>query len=153
MQLLLPHEIAERIVLALTQAGRREIGGVLMGEHLEQDIFRIKDLTIQTKGGTFATFVRVVQAIIAPLQAFFRATKHDYERFNYIGEWHSHHSFELRPSGRDHATMYDLIDDPSVGARFAVLMLVKLKDRNRLKCSVTVYRPHMNPLAGCVVQE
>src|ERR1044071_9748210 len=34
MQLLLPPEIVSRLVEVLTQVGAREIGGVLMGEHV-----------------------------------------------------------------------------------------------------------------------
>src|SRR2546426_158241 len=105
MQLLVPPEITSRLVNALTEAGKREIGGILMGEHIGAETFRVKELTIQRKKGTFATFVRIVAEILAPLRAFFDATKHDYTRFNYLGEWHSHHSFLLEPSGQDHITM------------------------------------------------
>ena len=153
MQLLLPPEIVRQIVKALIQAGRREIGGVLMGEHVAADTFRLKDITIQRKGGTFAAFVRLVEGILGPLQAFFRATKHDYSRFNYLGEWHSHHSFALRPSARDHITMCDVVDDPQLGANFVVLLLAKLNEDNRLECSVTVYQPAASPFTGRVVQE
>src|SRR5437879_6060944 len=142
MQLLVPPEIASKLVEALTQAGRREIGGILMGEHVGLDVFRVKELTIQRKGGTFAAFVRIVAEILAPLRAFFDATKHDYARFNYLGEWHSHHSFELSPSGRDHMAMYEIVMDPQVGARFVVLLLIKLSDREQLDGGVTVYQPN-----------
>ena len=63
-----------------------------MGEHVGVDTFRVKDLTIQRKGGTFATFIRFIEEIIGPLRDFFSSTRHDYTRFNYLGEWHSHHS-------------------------------------------------------------
>ena len=113
MQLLLPPEIVAQMIAALVQAGRREIGGVLMGEHIGPDTFRVKELTIQRIGGTFASFVRLVQGVLAPLKAFFQATRHDYRRFNYLGEWHSHHSFALTPSGTDHDTMSAIINDRS----------------------------------------
>jgi hypothetical protein len=153
MQLLVPPEIDARLVEALSAAGRREIGGILMGEHVGPDVFRVKELTIQRKGGTFAAFVRIVSEILAPLRAFFESTKHDYTKFNYLGEWHSHHSFALRPSGRDHTTMYEMVIDPQLGARFVVLLLVRLDNENRLEASVTVYQPNLNPFVGQVVQE
>ena len=153
MQLLLPPEIVNRMVTALAEAGSREIGGILMGEHVGPDTFRVQELTIQRTGGTFATFVRVVRNILAPLQAFFRATRHDYTRFNYLGEWHSHHSFALRPSTTDHRTMCKIIDDPQLGANFVVLLLAKLRDSAALDCAVFVYQPKAQPRSGEVMQE
>ncbi len=153
MQLMVPPEIAQQIVDALGQAGRREIGGILMGEHIGPDAFRVKELTVQRKGGSFAAFMRTVSEILGPLRAFFEKTKHEYTRFNYLGEWHSHHSFALEPSRKDHLTMYNMVMDSSLGARFVVLLLVKMGDKRQLKATVTVYQPNKNPLAGNVVQE
>jgi hypothetical protein len=153
MQLLIPPEITSQLVDALGQAGRREIGGILMGEHVGPDAFRVKELTIQRKGGTFAAFIRVVGEILPRLRAFFDATTHKYTRFNYLGEWHSHHSFALTPSGQDHATMGDLVADPQLGARFVVLLLVRLNDQGRCAGSVTVYQPNKRPLGGTVLLE
>jgi hypothetical protein len=124
-----------------------------MGEHLGADNFRVKRLTVQKKHGTFASFIRFVEEIIGPLQSFFQATKHDYKRFNYLGEWHSHHSFELVPSGRDHATMVETVTDPKLGAVFVVLLLVKLNRVGALECAVTVYRAGGQPFAGKIVLE
>jgi hypothetical protein len=153
MQLLIPPEISQQLVDALRQTGRREIGGILMGEHIGLDTFRVKELTIQRKGGTFAAFVRIVTEILEPLRAFFDSTKHDYKRFNYLGEWHSHHSFVLAPSGRDHMTMYDIAIDPQLGARFVVLLLVRLDDHGQLEESVTVYQRNKKPFTCNIIQE
>jgi len=153
MQLLLPREIVSNLVDALEKAGQKEIGGIMMGEHVGPDAFRVKELTIQRKGGTFSAFIRFVAEILAPLRAFFEATKHDYTRFNYLGEWHSHPSFALLPSGPDHTTMYEIVMDQQLGARFVVLLLVKLDDRGQLEGRVTVYQPCKKPLVGIVVQE
>ena len=153
MQLLLPPEIVDRMAAALTEAGHREIGGILMGEHVGPDSFRVKDLTIQRKGGTFATFVRIVGNILGPLQAFFRSTRYDYIRFNYLGEWHSHHSFALSPSTTDHRSMISLVDDPQLGANFVVLLLAKIGDHAALDCVVFIYQPKARPRTGEVVQE
>jgi [CysO sulfur-carrier protein]-S-L-cysteine hydrolase len=153
MQLLIPPEIRSQIVDALAQAGQREIGGILMGEHVGPDTFRVKELTIQRKGGTFAAFIRIVTEILAPLRAFFDSTNHKYTRFNYLGEWHSHHSFALTPSGRDHMTMYDIVKDPQLGARFVVLLLVRLGDHGQFEGSVTVYQANRTLIAGSIIQE
>ena len=141
MRLLLPEPIADRIRVALERAGKREVGGILMGEHLGEDLFSVADLTIQFHGGTFASFVRLLESVLAPLQRFFRATSYEYERFNYLGEWHSHHSFRLVPSPTDDASMLDIVTDSEVGARFVALLIVRLSEAGELDCSVTVYLP------------
>lgn len=123
MRLLLPSEVTGRLCDAMQRVGQREIGGILMGEHIGEDEFRIMDVTIQVRGGTFATFVRLVEGFARPLRQFFARTGHDYRRFNYLGEWHSHHSFALRPSPQDEESIREIVDDPEVGANFVVLLL------------------------------
>ena len=140
MNLLLPPEIVSKLENALVNAGAKEIGGILMGEHVGINTFRVKELTIQRKKGTFATFVRLVGEIVGPLRSFFQATNYNYTRFNYLGEWHSHHSFALKPSSPDNATMIEIVMDEQLGARFVVLLLVKLNAHNQLEHSATVYR-------------
>jgi [CysO sulfur-carrier protein]-S-L-cysteine hydrolase len=153
VDILLPPEIVSKIIDALTKAGSREIGGILMGEHVGVDTFRVKDLTIQRRGSTFATFIRFIEEIIGPLRDFFSSTGHDYIRFNYLGEWHSHPSFALIPSKRDHATMLEIIMDPKLGANFVVLLLAKLNASNHLEHTVTVYQPNEVPIEGRVLEE
>ena len=153
MQLLITPEISLQLVQALDQAGQREVGGILMGEHVGPNTFRVKEITIQRKGGTFAAFIRIVEEILAPLLAFFDVNKHDYTRFNYLGEWHSHHSFALVPSRRDHKTMYDIVMDPELGARFVLLLLVKPNHHGQLEGSVTVYQQNKAPFTGSIIQE
>ncbi|MEN6432080.1 MAG: Mov34/MPN/PAD-1 family protein [Smithella sp.] len=140
MNLLLPPKIVSKLENALVYACTKEIGGILMGEHVGINTFRVKELTIQRKKGTFATFVRLVEEIIGPLRSFFQTTNHNYTKFNYLGEWHSHHSFALRPSSRDNATMLEIVMDEQLGARFVVLLLVKLNSDNHLDHSATVYQ-------------
>jgi hypothetical protein len=82
---------------------------------------------------------------LAPLEAFFKRTRREYQRFNYLGEWHSHPMFAVTPSARDHQTMQDIVEDPDVGARFAVLLVVRLEEGGNLEGSVTVYEPEYSP--------
>ena len=51
MNLLAPSDIAARIRAELREAGRVEVGGVLMGEHVSEDTFRVVDLSAQRHGG------------------------------------------------------------------------------------------------------
>lgn len=153
MQLLIPAEIRRQLETALREAGRREIGGVLMAEHVGENTFHVRSITIQRRGGSFATFLRVVEGFLGPLRNFFRQTNHDYARFNYIGEWHSHPSFNPEPSETDHGTMLSIINDPQLGAYFVVLMIVKLLERGEITGTVTVYQPNTPEYRGELILE
>lgn len=123
----LPREQRMALIAALKDAGSREIGGILMGEHVGVDEFRVASLTIQRRGGSIARFVRFVEHAVTALAKFFRDTHSDFTRFNYLGEWHSHPLFEPRPSPEDDASMMKILFDDKVGARFVVLMIAKLE--------------------------
>ena len=134
------------MLASLQSAGRREIGGVLMGEHIGAEEFRIADLTVQRRSGALAYFVRLVTEAAAKLRAFFDRTQHDYTRYNYLGEWHSHPGFALSPSGKDMDTMLDIVTDPDVGANFAVLMIVRLSTEGALEARATAFLPDQKSL-------
>lgn len=101
----------------------------MMGENVEAEVFRVVDVTVQS-AGTVASFVRAIWDAVASLRRFFARTSYQYTKFNYLGEWHSHPSFRLHPSDRDSATMWGIVEDPEVGANFAVLLIVRLQDSN-----------------------
>ena len=122
----------------------------MMAEHVAADTFRVLEITIQSRGGTFASFVRLVNDIVKPLRAFFARTRHEYKRFNYVGEWHSHHSFALKPSPRDHASMQAIAMDSQLGAHFVVLLLVKLGLGGSLEHTVRVYKANGETYGGTV---
>jgi len=150
MNVIVPYNISNMIKAALVKSGSREIGGILLGEHTKDNEFQICDITIQKTGGDIAFFERLVNHIIAPLKNFFDRTGHNYKRFNYLGEWHSHPNFSLFPSLVDHSTMQELIGDEKFGANFIVLMIIKL-ERGELNGSVTIYQSNKEPYRGNLV--
>jgi proteasome lid subunit RPN8/RPN11 len=144
MKLILPQPIINRLKHKLS--GRRcEIGGVLVGENLGGDAFRLIDISFQESGGTVVHFVRDPEHHKAFLADFFTRTGNDYRKFNYIGEWHSHPGFEPRPSGEDLVTMFELVEDPAVGVNFAILIIARLRYWNQLQISATLIRPGIMP--------
>lgn len=147
MELLLPHSTHKKLLRALERAGTRESGGILLGEHVGPERFRVVDLTVQTDG-SFARFVRALIAAAAALRDFFARTSHDYRRFNYLGEWHSHPSFSTEPSQQDRRSMQEIVDDREVGANFAVLLIVRLGAAGSLDHSVNVFVPGAPSFAG-----
>ena len=147
MTIILPSEVSNKIIRALQKAKNQEIGGILMGELVDSNKFKIVDITIQKRRGTTFSFVRCVKYFIKPLNAFFNNTGHRYTKYNYLGEWHSHPLFTATPSSKDVATMFSIVCDKSVGANFAVLLVTKINE-NKLECSATFFFPDMTLYQG-----
>jgi len=126
MKLLLPDAIENQMKRELRAAGRREIGGVLLGEFVRPGVFRVAEITVQRAGGTSSSFVRIPRLHVEAIKAFFERTGHRYERFNYLGEWHSHPSYPTRPSGSDVRAMEEILRNPMMAVNFAVLSIVKI---------------------------
>lgn len=139
--LTLRREVAERMRAALHAARRREIGGVLMAEHTGPNQFEVLDLTIHGQG-TIAYFFRKVEEAVTRLKSFFLRVNHDYVRFNYLGEWHSHPSFDLEPSDKDDRSIREIVEDRDVGANFVVLLIVKLANNGELLTRAYTYLPN-----------
>ena len=142
---MLAPQVIKRLKRELRRAGRQEIGGLLMGEHLGAERFRLVEISVQRSGGDQACFIRNPREHQAQLEKFFAETGQDYTRFNYLGEWHSHPSFAAVPSSTDFQTMQGIIDDPSVGANFLVLLVVKLS-RRRIEASAFAFRSSTEPV-------
>ncbi|MBW4598516.1 MAG: Mov34/MPN/PAD-1 family protein [Calothrix sp. FI2-JRJ7] len=153
MEIFLPKEVAYKLTKALDKAGSKEIGGILMGEYISEAVYRIKDLTIQSDGGTYSFFERIVEGISNPLQQFFQKTKYDFTRFNYLGEWHSHPNFAPYPSSTDCKSMWEIVEDSSVGANFAILMIVRLDYIQCLEGTITVFLSGHKMFKGTLIQE
>jgi [CysO sulfur-carrier protein]-S-L-cysteine hydrolase len=139
LKIRLPPEVRATMTRACRRAGIRETGGMLFGEHVAPGDFRVVEATVAGTG-TVAQFLRDLVGSLAHLEKFFRRTRHDYQRFNYLGEWHSHPSFALTPSHTDDSTMYDLVHDAATNARFAVSIIVKLADE-QLHAAAFTYFP------------
>lgn len=139
LRITLPVEIQNTVRQALAKAGSRECGGVLMGEHVGHNHFAVRAITVQKSGG-FAWFVRSVSSAVQAVRRFLATKGNDFRRFNYLGEWHSHPSFSVNPSQKDHDTMRRLAEDPGVGANFLVLLIFRL-DLGALVGSAHTYLP------------
>lgn len=149
MQLLVARPVIKRLERELRRAGRRESGGLLMGEHLRDELFRLVELSVQRGGGTNVCFIRRPQDHKAQLEKFFAQSGNDFTRFNYLGEWHSHPSFEPLPSDTDIRTMQSMVEAPDAGVNFLVLMVCRMASgRGRvLELTATAFRAGATPLA------
>jgi [CysO sulfur-carrier protein]-S-L-cysteine hydrolase len=144
MQILLNLEIVSGFLTELRSAGSREIGGLLFGEHIGGDAFRVVEFTVQKRGGNHGSFVRNPDEHNEQLQRFFEKTGENHTRFNYLGEWHSHPSFPPVPSVQDVETMHGIVNNPEVGANFLVLLILRRK-ADALGMSAMVFRSGYMP--------
>ena len=139
MRIQLTPDIETRFRSALRQAGRREIGGMLFAEQLKPDHFCIIDFSLDLFSGSHIAFRRNPQAHQNTLGEFFQRTGRDFQRFNYLGEWHSHPSFSVRPSGQDIQTMTDIVEDRNSVISFAILLIIRLRFKFWIEHSVTIF--------------
>lgn len=144
-----PDQIA-KLATELARAGRREIGGVLVGEHQDEHRFRLVDLSVQRAGGTHGGFDRRPDRHRAFLDDFFRLTGDAFERFNYLGEWHSHPSFSVHPSAIDLAQMQAIVEEDGAARLFAILVIVRLRAKRCLELGALAFRPGCEPSAVAV---
>lgn len=153
MHLLLPTAVRQRLRAELRRAGKREIGGLLLGEHMRDEVFRVVEISVQRGGGSRACFIRHPHEHQAQLEEFFARTSANYTRFNYLGEWHSHPSFPPLPSRDDLETMQSIVSDPSVGVNFLVLLIPKLAGRHAIQLTATAFRKGAQPMEVTVETE
>ncbi len=139
MQLEFAQAVKSRLKGHLLAARRMEIGGVLMGEQIAPGHFRIVDFSVDTKSGDSSRFIRRPEHHREALDAFFAKTEADYSRFNYLGEWHSHPSYEARPSHQDVAEMRTLVEEED-GIPFSVLLIVRTRWCIKLDYSALLFQ-------------
>ena len=124
---------------ALKRARHREIGGILFGEHVGDADFRIVEATIQARGGNEVTFWRKAGKARRDFKSMSRRYGNDPERFNYLGEWHSHPHAPAVPSHVDEITMFQLLSDPETTVNFLILLINCLNEQSKLELSAVAY--------------
>lgn len=129
----------------LANAGAREIGGVLVGEHIAESEFRLADLSFQRSSGSQACFIRRPEDHEQFFADFFQRTGEDFRRFNYLGEWHSHPAFPAVPSSTDKAQMKAIVEGSPNAPLFAVLIVARLNGPEHIELNASAHR------RGCAV--
>jgi integrative and conjugative element protein (TIGR02256 family) len=151
MRIELTSGVETRFFAALREAGKREIGGMLFAEQLKPNDFTIIDFSLDALSGSHASFRRDPATHQTTRDQFFERTGRNFQRFNYLGEWHSHPSFSVHPSLRDMQTMTDIVENFNSAISFAVLLIVRLRFKFFLDRSITVFArghpPQRQPIA------
>jgi [CysO sulfur-carrier protein]-S-L-cysteine hydrolase len=145
MRIELAPELEKRFRKALPSAGPREIGGMLLAEQLAPSNFCVVDFSLDQCAGSHTSFRRDPQAHQNTLDEFFQRTGRDFQRFNYLGEWHSHPSFSVHPSTEDISTMTDIVENRCSVITFAILLIVRLRFRLWTDHSLTVFAQNQPP--------
>jgi len=78
------------------------------------------------------------------LDQFFKKTGADYSRYNYLGEWHSHPRFPVKPSLQDCRSMMDMVGNEA-SIPFSALLIVRLDFLFFLKLGATMFSKHRPP--------
>lgn len=139
MKIALAPKFESRLRRALREAGRREIGGMLFAEQIAPAHFRLMDFSIDALSGSDSHFQRDPIRHQNACEEFFNRTGYDFTRFNYLGEWHSHPSFSVRPSFEDIETMQSIVETKAGPISFAVLLIVKLRLHVWMDHSLTAF--------------
>lgn len=142
--LIIPRHIARSLRRSLRSAGNNEIGGILLAEQLRADSFRLVEHTVDEQAGTSSRFRRSETQHSIAREEFYERHENEFLKFNYLGEWHSHPSFAVRPSLTDCDTMQSIVGGDR-GLPFAVLLIVRLDYWFQLRGSVTVFRRDYEP--------
>lgn len=139
MKLRIAKQTLEAWTLALEKASTKEIGGVLFGEHVGTEDFRVVNITEQRRKGGEASFRRKSREAKRALKRLSAAHGNDHERFNYLGEWHSHPNTPAIPSHRDCLTMQSLLADTPSDANFLVLIIVRINGFGDIELSANTF--------------
>ena len=152
MRLRISSELIEQWRADLSRAGAREIGGVLFGEQLAEGDFRIvKAMRQRFPGGTATSFHRHGSSARRQILALHKKFGSDPERFNYLGEWHSHPNAPVWPSRQDEVTMYKLLADQGESVNFLILMILRLDDQRRVQIGAMTFLSSGHTI-GCEIE-
>lgn len=147
IDVVLNNRCVRKLKRELRAAGQNEIGGVLAAEQVGDGRFLVLDLSVQ-RNGTHTQFERDPDQHREFIRRFHERMGHRPERFNYLGEWHSHPAYPARPSDVDFRQMQHLVEDAEQKSSFLVLMIIKLGLNGELRGSVYGFRPGFVSVRG-----
>ncbi len=128
MKIIIPKKLTKKIFNQVKKGKLNETKGALFARKISDDIFEVDDVYIESKVGSFA-FVELVnnKKYQVYQKSYHKKNGYDYVNHNYIGDWHSHPSFELYPSSYDMAEVKS--DLKKSNAKFLVQVIVKIVNK------------------------
>lgn len=103
----------------------KEYGGLLIGRYTDDRLTAVIEKTILPKRYKASRyyFERGSEGLKEELETLYQQEP----KLFYIGEWHTHPDGPIDPSGRDKATMAQLVQDENVFINNPILLILALK--------------------------
>ena len=127
MKIIIKKEVANKIKEKILDDMPNESKGACFAYHKDEEVFEIIDTYISKYKGTkfFANLI-VNRKYKKFEKLFYKSKGHDYKHYNYIGDWHSHPSFECVPSIFDKKEIDDELNHSN--AYFLIQIILKVKE-------------------------
>lgn len=124
MKIIMPKTISKKIYQRIKETSPNETKGALFAKKINDDLYEIDAVYFEKIIGTYAFVKLYNNEAYKKFQEKYHA-KHlnDYETHNYIGDWHSHPSFECYPSSYDRLEVES--DLQKSNAKFLIQMILK----------------------------
>jgi len=124
MKIIVPKNIVDSIFGAVEKAGVCEIKGALYAKYISSNCYEIEDVFISKNAGTsFFSNLIIGFSYHRFEKNYFKKHNNDFKNHNYIGDWHSHPSFECIPSEYDVKEAFDELRNSN--ANFLIQLIVK----------------------------
>lgn len=127
MKIIVQKTVINRMINALKRAGLNETKGACFASKTSDDCYSIEDVFLsKEKGTTVFSNLKINYSYKCFEKRYFKKHKYDYVNHNYIGDWHSHPSFDCLPSNYDKKEAFEELYNSN--ARFLIQLIVKLID-------------------------
>ncbi|MEJ6389782.1 Mov34/MPN/PAD-1 family protein [Gymnodinialimonas ulvae] len=146
LSLKIPSHQMAKMRTCLQKGGLREIGGWLVAEQLAPSDFELVGFTVDLEAGTYDRFASLLRKHDEKLDQILSENTSRSGRVDYLGEWHSHPTFQPIPSDIDVATMTKMVEDN--GPSFAVLLIVRLMHSASIQATLTTFQRGLSPKQG-----
>ena len=127
MKIIIQNDVKTKLYEALTKAGINEIKGACFAYNSSPNVFEIEEVYISPVQGTFAFSNLIINYKYKKFERdYFKRHNYDYEKHNYIGDWHSHPSFDCIPSQYDIKEVLDELSKSN--ANFLIQLILKIEN-------------------------
>lgn len=135
VRVILSDRVVAKMRDGIPRAGLLEVGGLMMGENVADNVFRVLDISLTVgEPGRYYLDPAEHQSFVDE----FRGEFCDEGRFRLIGSWHSHPSGDPEPGKRDLQTLRATMAHPSTDLAFKVLLIACLDANAQLRAGGVV---------------
>lgn len=144
MKIIIPKNFSNKIFERIKETAPNETKGALFAQKINDNLYVVDDVYFEKKVGSFAFVELYNNKIYQQFQRkYHEKHNNDFKNHNYIGDWHSHPSFECYPSGFDQLEVQ--ADLQQSNARFLIQTILKIKD-DKLVGNCFLYNDIVNAL-------